>query len=241
VIRTRATQTRYRRHGRADIDRFAYLIFLSYRFSQGGIGTQNRMLLWLEANCHPSIFDLEHRDALLTATHQRVGAVFLSPSAHPATAVPWSDSFDAPTGKTDELVVNELAALFDRFTNHRLVAGFDATPVAIAESVIAMDLDYLTRHGGRAGDSEELMIRVGPYRRDPFDSVFVRHALAREASKSTEFDQLFGLLATTSVISEMSATSRRALADVLDIYEDRHPNADRRRHRSVRRQLGGGQ
>lgn len=207
----------------ATAQHFANLIFLSYRFSQGGIGTQNRMLLYLEEHFHPGLMVGEQAKAL---THKMVGKFFLNQQLHPATAIPWEDDSPEAAIKTGQLVVNELAGLFGRFEDRQQIADFTSDVVGIAQSVIVMDTDYLSRPGGRAGDSEDLKIVVSPYKRDPYDSLFVRYSVLGADTKTVEFDDIFHRLAAEEVLRQLDPYALRQLQFVIDTYNYHHPGAE---------------
>lgn len=221
--------------GNADDDRrarhYARLVFLSYRYSQGGIGTQNRMLRFVEERFHPDLMRGPLSDKVRDLAHAAVSAVFLKETAHPATAVPWEHPKPEAFRKTSELVTNELADLFRRFTDPSYMTLFSSDPPAVAESVLVMDADYLQRVEGRASSSEPLLVRVGAYAHDPWDSVFVRHAVLRRTTRTREFDDLFGRLCTPDVLHHLDRHGVQVLHFVLNCYRDRHPaNCDRRLH-----------
>jgi hypothetical protein len=202
----------------------ASLIFLSYRFSQGGIGTQNRMLLYIEENFHPDLMVGEQADEVKSLTHQTVGRYFLNQKLHPATAIPWEDDSPEAAVKTEVLVTNELAGLFERFTDREPIRSFTSDAAGIAQSVIVMDLDYLRRPGGRAGDSEDLKIVVSPYTRDPYDSLFIKHSVLGKGTNTAEYDAIFHMLATEPVLRQLDRYTLRQLQSVIDIYAAQHPD-----------------
>jgi hypothetical protein len=210
----------------------ARLLFLSYRFSQGGIGTQNRMLLYIERHHQPELFSGPNLAEVKALTWKLVAPYFLNQRTHPATAIPWADNSPEATVKTELLVRNELAGLFERFTDRSQLTTFDSSPTAIAESVIVMDADYLQRPGGRAGDSETLKIKVSPYRRDPFASIFIEHGVLGRTTHSVEFDAMFAELGDVGVLRRLDAHTLWQLQRVIAIYEARHADGDDERMRS---------
>lgn len=210
------------RLGDDEVERFARLIFLSYRFSQGGIGTQNRLLLFMEEHLHPTMFASSHAEELLRRTHLMVAPYFLNQRVHPATAIPWEDKFSENPPKPPQLVDNELAGLFGRFANRSELAGFDSDIVGIAGSVLTMDENYLQRQGGRAGDSRSLMIKVSPYRRDAYQSLFIAHSVMGNTTGSVEYDHIFGKLATQEVLQALDQHAVGTLANVVELYERTH-------------------
>lgn len=208
----------------ASSQHLANLIFLSYRFSQGGIGTQNRMLLYIEENFHPGLMSGERHEEVHQITHKTVGRYFLDQSLHPATAIPWEDDSPEASIKTELLVTNELAGLFERFTDRQQIAGFTSDLPGIAQSVIVMDTDYLKRPGGRAGDSKDMKIVVSPYRRDPYESLFIRHAVLGVSTNTVEFDAIFRNLSTMETMNDLDGYTIRQLIFVVDTYLDHHPD-----------------
>jgi hypothetical protein len=202
----------------------ASIIFLSYRFSQGGIGTQNRMLLYIEENFYPDL--MKGDEQVQALTHRMVGRYFLDQKLHPATAIPWEDDSPEAAVKTQQLVTNELAGLFGRFKNRTEIRAFTSDIVGIAQSVIVMDADYLRRAGGRAGDSEELKIVVDPYARDPYDSLFMKHSVLEKNTNAVEYDEIFQMLATEAVVSQFDQYALRQLQYVIDVYVSRHPGSE---------------
>ena len=204
----------------------ANLIFLSYRFSQGGIGTQNRELLYIEENFHPDLMGGTQVEQVKTLTHKLVGRYFLDQHLHPATAIPWEDDSPEAAVKTERLVINELAGLFERFEDRTQIADFTSDIAGIGQSVIVMDTDYLRRPGGRAGDSEDLKIVVSPYSRDPHESLFIKHAVLGVSTKTVEFDDIFRQLATEEVIQQFDQYTLRQLLFVINTYTQHHPGAE---------------
>lgn len=199
----------------------ANLIFLSYRFSQGGIGTQNRELLYIEENFHPDLMGSAQVKAL---THKLVGRYFLDQHLHPATAIPWEDDSPEAAVKTERLVTNELAGLFERFEDRAQIADFTSDIAGIGQSVVVMDTDYLRRPGGRAGDSEDLKIVVSPYSRDPYESLFIKHAVLGVSTKTIEFDDIFRQLAAEEVMQQFDQYTLRQLLFVINTYTQHHPD-----------------
>lgn len=202
------------------------LVFLSYRYSQGGIGTQNRMLLHIEEQFHPSMFTGDKSTAVHEVAHKMIGKYFLDQSLHPATALPWEDDSPEAAIKSWQLVTNELTGLFERFRKREQIADFDSDIVGIAQSVIMMDADYLRRPGGRAGDSEDLKIVVSPYRRDAYDSLFIKYAILGTSTNTIEFDEIFSSLANEDVLRQFDAFSLRQLKNIIAKYVEMHPETD---------------
>ncbi|MEK7599881.1 MAG: hypothetical protein AAB462_02510 [Patescibacteria group bacterium] len=202
----------------------ANIIFLSYRLSQGGIGTQNRLLLCMEDNYLPELFADEQLDEVKRLAWDMIGPFFLNQKLHPATAIPWEDDSPEAAVKTDQLVTNELAGLFDRFDDRDQIRTFTGDLAGIAQSVIAMDADYLNRPSGRAGNSANLKIVVSPYARDPYDSIFVRYSILGVSTKSVEFDDMFSQLASEYVVKELDPIARKQMGSVLDMYLQTHPD-----------------
>lgn len=204
----------------------ANVVFLSYRYSQGGIGTQNRMLLFLEENFHPNLMVSDSQQEVHALTHRMVGRYFLNQSLHPATAIPWEDEFSGTFKKSEQLVTNELAGLFGRFKDRAEIATFSSDVVGIAQSVIVMDMDYLSRAGGRGGDSEKLMIRVDDYGRDPHDSLFIKHAILGKGTNTVEYDAIFSRIGSEDTIRQFDPYTLRQLQFVSDAYLETHQDAD---------------
>ena len=201
----------------------ANLVFLSYRFSQGGIGTQNRMLLYVDEKFYPGFMEDERVPGL---THKLVGRYFLDQRLHPATAIPWEDDSPEAAVKTPQLVTNELARLFERFKDREQIASFTSDLAGIAQSVIVMDTDYLSRPGGRAGDSENLKIVVSPYARDAYDSLFIKHSVLGKSTNTTEFDDIFSQLATEPIMRQFDQYTLRQLQYVIGVYTEQHPGTE---------------
>lgn len=202
----------------------ANIIFLSYRLSQGGIGTQNRLLLCVEDNYLPDLFAEDQLDEVKRLAWGMIGPFFLNQKLHPATAIPWEDDRPEAAIKTDQLVTNELAGLFDRFADRDQIRTFTGDLAGIAQSVIAMDADYLNRPGGRGGDSADLKIVVSPYARDPYDSTFVKYSILGVSTNSVEFDGIFGQLASEHVINELDPIARQQMESVINMYLQTHPD-----------------
>ncbi len=207
------------------VQHHANLIFLSYRFSQGGIGTQNRMLLYIEENFHSDLMGGEQAKYMKALTHKMVGRYFLDQRLHPATAIPWEDDSPGAAVKTERLVTNELAGLFERFEDREQIADFTSDVAGIARSVIVMDTDYLSRPSGRAGDSENLKIVVSPYSRDPYDSLFIKYSVLGTSTKTSEFDDIFQQLAMEETMRQFDQYTLRQLRFVIDVYTQHHPYA----------------
>lgn len=210
----------------ATVQHRANIIFLSYRFSQGGIGTQNRMLLSIEENFHSNLLVGADTEEVQAATHKIVGKYFLNQQLHPATAIPWEDDSPKAAIKTEVLVTNELAGLFGRFRERPRteIASFTSDIAGIAQSVLVMDMDYLSRPGGRAGDSEALKIVVDPYIRDPFDSLYVKYGILGKNTNTVEYDLIFSQLATESVVAQLDYFALLQLQYVIATYIVHHPD-----------------
>lgn len=210
-------------------EHLARIVFLSYRYSQGAIGTQNRMLLYVEDHHQPDLFAEDRIEEIREKARSIIGPYFLNQTTHPATAIPWED--DSPEAeasvKTDQTVRNEVEGLFARFSGDRSeIADFETTPSAIAQSVIVMDHDYLTRPGGRAGNSDELKIKVSPYARDPYDSLFIRYGIHGETTTTKEFDDIFKVISDTDTIRSLDDLTLNQLQHICSIYIANHPEAD---------------
>lgn len=206
--------------GDADAQHRANLIFLSYRLSQGGIGTQNRLLLYVEENFHPNLLD---QSQVRNVAQRMIGRYFLNQKLHPATAIPWEDDSPEAAVKTDLIVNNELTGLFERFEDRSQIDTFTSDLAGIAQSVIVMDTDYLRRPSGRAGESEDLKIVVSPYTRDPYDSLFIKYAVLDESTHAIEYDEIFSRLAEPDIIRQFDQYSLRQLMYVIDTYGEHHP------------------
>lgn len=196
----------------------AALIFLSYRFSQGAVGAQNRLLLLLEERWAPALFDRDALPAVRQAVRRIVGNYFLDDRLHPAAALPWTNGATGAAAKSEAVVTNELAGLFRRFEHREELAPFSSDPVALAASLIFIDDGYLQRPRGR--DTGEARLRVA--RRaatpDPWHSVFAAHALLCRPTGRAEYDALFGLLGNDRVLAELGPFDRRALRRVIDVF-----------------------
>jgi hypothetical protein len=203
----------------------ANIVFLSYRYSQGGIGTQTRMLLFLEENFHPDLLVSGDQQAVRTLTHRMVGRYFLNQSLHPATAIPWEDESPEAFRKSEQLVTNELAGLFGRFEDRAEIATFSGDVVGIAQSVIVMDTDYLARAGGRGGGSDKLMIRVDNYTRDPHDSLFIKHAVLGRSTNTIEYDAIFSCIGSEDTIRQFDQYTLHQLQFISDTYLETHQDA----------------
>ena len=210
---------------RAALAHLARLIFLSYRYSQGGAGTQNRMLLYLERHHHPALFGGARTDELRVLVHDMVAPYFLNPETHPATPIPWDHQSPDMFVRTDSDVIREVASLFSRFDDRSQLATFAFSPADIARSVIAMDADYLERPGGRAGDHEALMIRVGPYRGDPFESIYIKYGVMGRTTNTTEFDDMFRRIGSPRLLGELGSHTLSRLLRVVSIFQATHPDA----------------
>jgi hypothetical protein len=208
----------------ATVQHLANIIFLSYRFSQGGIGTQNRMLLYLEQQFYPDLMVGNRSEEVRQLTHRMVGKYFLNQQLHPATAIPWEDDSPEAAKKTDQLVVNELAGLFGRFEDRTEIASFTSDIAGIAQSVIVMDADYLSRPGGRGGSSEALKITVDPYPRDPYDSLYIKYAVLGKSTNIAEYDAIFEQLATDDVMTQFDRYTLGQLSFVANTYMTHHPD-----------------
>ncbi len=207
----------------ATYEHLARLVFLSYRYSQGGIGTQNRMLLYIENHYHPDLFGETALPTLKSRTSDMVSAFFLNEKTHPATAVPWENEFPGDFVKSRELVTNELAGLFDRFIHEDLARLYKYDPQSIAMSIITMDADYLTRIGGRAGNSIDLKIKVSlPYLRDPYDSMFIKHGVLGVSTQTIEFDDIFRHATAETTIRQLDTHTLTQLQKVIEIYISEH-------------------
>lgn len=127
-----------------------------------------------------------------------------------------------------QLVTNELAGLFGRFEdqNRTEIATFSSDVVGIAQSVIVMDADYLSRAGGRGGDSEKLMIKVDGYTRDPHDSLYIKHAILGRGTNTVEYDTIFSRIGSEDTIRQFDPYTLRQLQFVSDAYLETHRDAD---------------
>lgn len=207
----------------ATAQHLANIVFLSYRFSQGGIGAQNRMLLFLEENFYPDLMVGDRAKETHAIAHRMIGKYFLNQQLHPATAIPWEDDSPEAAIKTELLVTNELAGLFGRFKDREEIASFTSDVAGIAQSVIVMDADYLSRPGGRGGDSEKLKITVDPYPRDPYESLYIKHSVFGKSTNTIEYDAIFKDLASEGVVAQFDDHTLRQLQFVTSTYVDTHP------------------
>jgi len=200
----------------------AKLVFLSYRLSQGGIGTQTRLLLRLESDYYPDLFDTVKHPNLKDLTREMVGRFFLNPKAHPATPYTWNDDSPDASLRTGGVVTEEVAGVFARFDERSKISTFEYDRVSIAQSVIAMDYDYLSRKGGRGGDSEDLQIKVHPFGRDAFDSWFIKYSVLGYTTTAQEYDEIFGELAHEDTISMLDKHAIEQLQNILQVYTREH-------------------
>ena len=203
-----------------DIMSRAALIFLSYRFSQGAIGAQNRLLLLLEERWAPTLFHRDGLTELRRAVRQLVGDYFLDDRLHPAAAVPWTNGAIGAAAKSDAVVTNELSALFRRFDRREELEAFSSDPVALLASLLHVEHGYLTRPCGRAsGDDSLRVIRRGE-RRDPYHSVVAAHALLARPTGRAEYDSLFRLIGHDDILVDLTSADRDALERVVTSYVD---------------------
>jgi hypothetical protein len=203
----------------------ANIVFLSYRYSQGGIGTQNRLLSYMEDRYHGDFMTDERAAEVHELAKTMIGPYFLNQALHPAIAIPWDDDSPEAAKKTDTTVSNELIGLFERFNDENYMSHFSHDPASIAASIIIMDADYLQRPGGRAGDSIPLKIVVDPYKRDPYDSLFIKYGVLGKDSNSLEFNALFAVVSLESTIQQLDAYTVATLLKVINHYVDRHPDS----------------
>ena len=202
----------------SDVMSRAALIFLSYRFSQGAVGAQNRLLLLLEERWAPALFDHNDLPAVRRVVRRIVGNYFLDDQLHPAAALPWTNGATGAAAKSDAVVTNELAGLFRRFEHREELASFSPDPVALAASLIFMDDGYLQRSSGRDTGDVHLRIARRAATPDPWHSVFAAHALLGRPTGRAEYDALFGLLGDDRVLAGLGPSDRNALRRVIDRF-----------------------
>lgn len=200
-----------------DYDNLSRLVFLSYRFSQGGIGLQNRMLSYIRDNSHPYLFETATITEVHPRTHAMIKPFFLNDSSHPQTAIPW-DYEGNDFVKNDELVDNELIGLFERIVDDDLMKEFEPTPRAIAIGIIAMDADYLSRPNGRSGDSDAMKVRVAPYKRDPYASMFLKYGVLGASTGAAEFDDMFRAASSLETVHSFDKLTLFQLMTILHVY-----------------------
>jgi hypothetical protein len=201
-----------------DVMSRAALIFLSYRFSQGAVGAQNRLLLLLEERWAPALFDRDGLPAVRRAVRRIVGNYFLDDRLHPAAALPWTNGATGAAAKSEAVVTNELAGLFRRFEHREELAPFSSDPVALAASLIFMDDGYLQRPRGRDTGDTHLRVARRAATPDPWHSVFAAYALLGRPTGRGEYDSLFGLLRDNRVLAGLGPSDRRALRRVVDRF-----------------------
>lgn len=202
----------------------ANILFLAYRYTQGGIGLHNRMLLYVEENGYPDLFGVsdEEVEELQGLARPMIGRYYLKAKLHPATPIPWEDSSEVPA-KVERHVDDEIEYLWGRFYHDRKeLRDFDSSLTGIAQGVIVMDADYLRRPGGRADDAPALRVTVDAYRGDPYDSQFVTHSILGKDAKV--FSGIFQQLATEEVIGQLDQHALRQLRFVIETYVLHHPD-----------------
>jgi hypothetical protein len=181
------------------------------------------MLLYIKNHFHPDLIDGDNDAAISDGAEKLIEPYFLSDKLHPATAIPWDDPEPLAFRKHKQLVVNELSGLFGRFRDKTDIEPFSDNPIGLAESVIVMDMDYLTRPGGRGGDNNSLMVRVSPYTRDAHASLFIKYGIIGDSTGTREFDSIFSAIASDEVIRELDRPAIRQLQTVIAIYVAHHP------------------
>jgi len=212
-----------------DVGSRAALIFLSYRFSQGAVGAQTRLLLLLERRWAPNLFAPDELSAVRRAVRRLVGGYFLDDRLHPAAALPWTNGAAGAAAKSEAVVTNELAGLFRRFEHREELTPFSDDPTALAASLIHMDDGYLARHQGRDSGDVRLRVERRAHTGDPWHSVYAAHALLGRSTGRTEYDDLFGLLGDDRILTGLDDAARRALKRVVDRFASgRDLDADER-------------
>lgn len=204
----------------------AFLVFLSYRHSQGGIGTQNRILQYIEANDHPMMFSGPNYSQLKIIARKMVGAYFLNPKTHPATPYAWEGDELEASLKTEKVVDAEVQDVFGRFEDRSHFATFESDPVSIAGSIIVMDGDYVSRSGGRGSGSKDLKIKVIDFPRDAYESQFIKYGILGAPTGASEYDDMFKAISSEVVIQQLDMFSLRELQKITDIYVKAHPEVE---------------
>lgn len=100
----------------------------------------------------------------------------------------------------------------------------DFSPVAIARDVIANDLDFLERPGGRAGDDTANKTYVGPYQGDPYSSQFIERDVLGVSTKTREFDRIFREVSSEATIRSLDGESLEYLRELTKLYTETHPD-----------------
>ena len=203
----------------SDVTSRAALIFLSYRFSQGAVGSQNRLLLLLEERWAPALFDHNHLPAVRRAVRRIVGDYFLDDRLHPAAAFPWTNGATGAAAKSDAVVTNELAGLFRRFEHREELASFSPRsgrprrePHLHGRRLPAAAKRPRHRRRAPAGRPP------APATPDPWRSGFAAHALLGRPTGRAEYDALFGLLGDDRILAGLGPSDRSALRRVVDRF-----------------------
>jgi hypothetical protein len=176
----------------ADSDEVARLLFLSYRYSQGGLGLQLRLLSYMRTAHYPALLEACLRPEVQRNTRRLVGAYFSSAASHPACPMPWDEPLLDEPRWLATIVSEEMERLFAILCAPDPFAGWSHEPSCLAASIISMDLSYLQRVRGRAQGCPRSMTALrAPYRGNPFQSVFIEYAGFARGTGHRWFDALF--------------------------------------------------
>ena len=89
-----------------------------------------------------------------------------------------------------------------------------------------MDADYASRPGGRAGSSDWMKVRTGPYKRDPYGSVFIDNAVLGSTTRSDYFDKMFAEVGKLELLASHDKETLFQLLNLIQVYMRYHVNVD---------------
>lgn len=203
------------------------LLFLSYRFSQGGAYLQSYLFRWLHLANPGWKIDAEMQEHTANQFGDHIKKFLGKGSYEHETSPRFHSAID--TSEVQSSAQGELIDMRDFFNGSR--TGDEGIPLktkeelitAIARAVISKDSIYLDKVEGRPRSHEGERMSAAT---DPFLSHFVYYGLQGHSTGMKEYDELFVEIAACVRENIKNGTwtseSYPELFDVIRIYNEKH-------------------
>lgn len=204
-------------------EHLARLVFLSYRYSQGGIGIQSRLLLHIRDQYQPGMFEEPLVQEVKQTTRKLVTAYFMNHTAHPPLPYTWEDTLPDNGERSPANAFDDVEGVFERVLGATDDEVYAHDILSITRGLVSMDLSYLSRKNGRADVNDKPSNDTKAYPKDPFESQFISYSILGRSAMSPEYNQVFSQVGADSTIQQLDEQTWYELQQILAIYTREHP------------------
>ena len=203
-------------------EHLARLVFLSYRYSQGGIGVQSRLLLHVQDEHHPDMFQEPLIHDVKRHTHKLVGAFFMNQVVHPPLPYTWDHSPAEDGERSQANAYDDVEGVFEKVLASTEDEEYAHDISSITRALVTMDLSYLLRMNGRADVNDAPSKDRESYPKDPFESQFISYAILGKSTTTPEYDLLFEQVGNLANIEQLDDHTQIEIEQILAVYLREH-------------------